>query len=93
VVSIARSARSRTGRGLSKTQDVEARVRRLVPKGLSQAEWAVAREVVTAAVVAAEPSTLEQAKLLASRLCAFLAWLPVDDCGRTDAPALELVLN
>ena len=78
---------------MSRTQDVEARVRRFVPKGLSQAEWAVAREVVTAAVVAAEPPTLEQAKLLASRLCAFLAWLPVDDWDRTDGPALELVLN
>jgi hypothetical protein len=61
------------------SEQVKARVGRFTPRSLTGVEWAVARAAVTTAVVGAEPSSVEQAKLLASRLCGFLAWLPAVD--------------
>ena len=78
---------------MSHTNEIKARVGRFTPRSLTGAEWAQARAAVTAAVVAAEPSSVEQAKLLASRLCAFLAWLPAGDWDRTCAPDLAAVLT
>lgn len=78
---------------MSQAIDVEGRVRRFTPRGLSEAEWSLARDAVVAAVVAAAPVSLEQAKLLASRLCAFLAWLPIEDWDRTGSPDLGRVLT
>lgn len=78
---------------MSNADEIEARVRRFTPRSLTEAEWTQARDAVVAAVVAAEPASLEQAKLFASRLCAFLAWLPVSDWDRTDVPDLSAVLT
>ena len=78
---------------MSYAEQIQARVGRFTPRSLTGAEWALARPAVTAAVVAAEPSSVEQAKLLASRLCAFLAWLPAGDWDRACAPDLAAVLT
>ena len=78
---------------MSHTNEIKARVGRFTPRSLTGAEWAQARAAVTAAVVGAEPASVEQAKLLASRLCAFLAWLPAGDWDRMCAPDLAAVLT
>jgi hypothetical protein len=78
---------------MSHADEIKARVGRFTPRSLTDAEWALARPVVTAVVVGAEPSSMEQAKLLASRLCAFLAWLPACDWDRTSAPDLAAALT
>jgi hypothetical protein len=78
---------------MSHTNEIKARVGRFTPRSLTGAEWALARPAVTTAVVAAEPSSVEQARLLASRLCAFLAWLPAGDWDRACAPDLAAVLT
>lgn len=51
------------------------------------------REAVVAAVLLAEPASVEQAKLLVSRLCAFLAWLPVSVWDRETVVDLDAVLT
>ena len=78
---------------MSHSEQIQARVGRFTPRSLTDVEWAQARAAVTAAVVAAEPSSVEQARLLASRLCGFLAWLPPGDWDRTCAPDLAAVLT
>ena len=78
---------------MSNAEAVEARVRRFAPRGLSEPEWALAREVVVELVVRAEPASVEQAKILASRLCSFLAWLPLDGWDRVGVPDLARVLT
>ena len=78
---------------MSNADEIELRVRRFTPRSLTAAEWAQARGAVVAAVVEADPSSVEQAKLLASRLCAFLAWLPVSDWDRTGSPDLGAALT
>ena len=78
---------------MSHSEQIQARGGRFTPRSLTDAEWALARAAVTAAVVAADPSSVEQARLLASRLCGFLAWLPAGDWDRACAPDLAAALT
>ncbi len=78
---------------MSNAYEIEARVRRFTPRILTEAEWTQSRDAVVAAAVAAAPVGLEQAKLFASRLCAFLGWLPAQDWDRAVAPDIGAVLT
>lgn len=71
------------------SESVRARVERYTPKCLSEAQWGLARISVREAILATKPGSVEDARLLASHVCLFLAgsvaW--VDD-GEPDLSAL-----
>jgi hypothetical protein len=75
------------------TTEVQVRVRRFTPTGLTPEKWEWARGSVVDAVVAAEPASLEQAKILASRLCSFLSWVPVTVWDGQSRPDLSVVVT
>ena len=76
---------------MSPSCEAQARLRRYVPTSLSARGWALAKDQVQAAVLAAEPVNAEDAKGLVSRLCLFLA----GPCGwdRSGAPDLAGLLT
>lgn len=70
---------------------IAARISNYVPKSLGEAQWALAAPAVRALVLAASPTTVEDAKCLLSSLCTYLA----TPCGwdRDSEPDLEALLR